>query len=89
MEDMAAKGRDDPLGQKRFAGFRNQLNNLVTRWADDDAKSRQTALKKIYDDIREEAVHDLAEAVRARDRATRTHGMLIITDRKHQPKKPE
>jgi hypothetical protein len=73
----------------KFDAFFTAVDNLVLQWQPDDPQAGATprgALRSIYDDVREQAVHDLAEAVRQRDQATRTHGMLIITDRKHQPK---
>jgi len=41
-------------------------------------------LEAIWSDVREQAVHDLAEAVRRSEAATRTHGMLITIDRKQK-----
>jgi len=70
----------------KFDEFFSSVDNLVREWAPDDPQAGATpraALQRIYDDVREQAVHDLAEAVRARDAATRTHGMLITVDRKH------
>jgi hypothetical protein len=69
----------------KFEQFYEAVDNLVREWAPDDPQAGATprnALEQIYLEVREQAVHDLAVAVSQRDRATRTHGMLIITDRK-------
>jgi hypothetical protein len=66
--------------------FIDAVDNLVVEWvkrtasAADEPRLPREQLRAIYDEVREQAVHDLAEAVRARDHATRTHGMLITVD---------
>jgi hypothetical protein len=73
----------------KFEQFITHVDNLVREWVCDEPHAGavpREQLRAIYDDVREQAVHDLAETVRVRDRATRTHGMLIITDRKQQAK---
>jgi hypothetical protein len=54
--------------------FINAVNNLVVEWQSEDEQAGATkehALQIIYDEIREQAVHDLAEAIRQRDEALR------------------
>jgi len=72
----------------KFDAFVDAVDNLVREWSTEPNELGELLprdqLQAIYDDVREQAVHDLAEAVRARDAATRTHGMLITVDRKHR-----
>jgi len=72
----------------KFDAFIDAVDNLVREWSTEPNEIGELLprdqLQAIYDDVREQAVHDLAEAVRARDAATRTHGMLITIDRKHK-----
>jgi hypothetical protein len=67
--------------------FIDAVDNLVREWATEPNEIGELLpreqLQAIYEEVREQAVHDLAEAVRERDEATRTHGMLITIDRKH------
>jgi hypothetical protein len=68
-----------------FEEFVKSVSNLVREWMPDDPQAGATprgALRHIYDEVREQAVHDLALAVSQREAATRTHGMLITTDRR-------
>lgn len=71
-----------------FEGFIDAVDNLVREWATEPNELGELLpkdqLQAIFDEVREQAVYDLAEAVRAHDAATRTHGMLITVDRKHK-----
>jgi hypothetical protein len=66
--------------------FISSVDNLVREWATEPNQLGELLpreqLKAIFNEVCEQAVHRLAEAVRARDSATRTHGMLITIDRK-------
>ena len=55
-----------------FNEFFSSVDNLVKEWQPDDPQAGatpRTALRRIFDDIREQAVHDLAVAVEQRQRA--------------------
>ena len=74
-----------------FPDFIAAVDNLVREWEHNDptrGRVPREALQKIFDDVREQAVHDLALAVQQRDQATRTHGMLITMDRQHRKETP-
>ena len=53
------------------------VDNLVDRWHGKFNAPPQIALQKIYNDVREQAVHDLAEAVKTGD-VMRVHGVTIL-----------
>lgn len=55
-----------------FNKFFEAVNNMVKEWQPDDPQAGATprnALQVLYNEIREQAVHDLAEAVQQRDEA--------------------
>jgi hypothetical protein len=56
----------------KAAHFIKAVDNLVREWASEEpipgAIPRET-LTQIFDQVREEAVHELAEAIRQRDEA--------------------
>ena len=65
----------------KFAEFFDSVNNLVKEWQPADEQAGATprnALRRIYDDIREQAVYDLAVAVEQRNRAlTQLHKQYV------------
>lgn len=55
-----------------FDDFFASIDNLVREWAPDDPQAGATprnALRRIYDDVREQAIHDVAVAIEQKDRA--------------------
>lgn len=65
--------------------FIDAIERLVDRWKPPDSMATPTPraeLTAIYEDVRDQAVKDLADYVQTKDTATRTHGMLITIDRK-------
>jgi hypothetical protein len=55
-----------------FETFVSRVDNLVWKWAGaqhGDSITPRDELRKIYDDVGEQAVHKLAETVEARQRA--------------------
>jgi hypothetical protein len=74
-----------------FIQFEKAVDNLVREWVNDEPKAGaipRAELKKIYNDVSEQGVHRLAEAMRQRDEALRLlHKKYLVSGR--QPKQKE
>jgi hypothetical protein len=67
-----AQQEGTPEAMTDFDRFVNDVDNLVREWASDEPKAGavpRDALRFIYDRVREQAVHDIADWQKQRDKA--------------------
>jgi hypothetical protein len=74
-----------------FKTFVRRVDNLVEQWrpiSDSQAGPDREALQAIYDDVCEQGVHGLAEAMRQRDEALmKLHKKYLVEPRKEKNEK--